>query len=120
LLRPDHAGVEVNHGLAVRAFHARQEIHRGGDGQMIQQFVVFPGEFELQANSVRFPLQKRQAGHLRADSGLCPVKETEDYHTDFLLRNRDGQGNRIKIAFCRNKAPNDGGRKTIGLPPSRE
>jgi hypothetical protein len=31
-----------------------------------------------------------------------------------------GQGNRMKIAFCRTNVHKDGGRKHIGFPPSRE
>jgi hypothetical protein len=30
------------------------------------------------------------------------------------------QGNRMKIAFCRNNAHKDGGRKHVGFSPSRE
>jgi hypothetical protein len=47
LLRADHARVEVVHGLAVRAFHARQVVQGSRKAQTIEKFIVFARQFQL-------------------------------------------------------------------------
>ena len=48
LLRADHARVEVIHFLARRAFHAREVIQRGNEGQSVQQVRILARQFQLE------------------------------------------------------------------------
>jgi hypothetical protein len=47
-------------------------------------------------------------------------RESPPESTTRLTHRARGQGNRMKIAFCRNNACKDSGQKGAGFPPARE